>query len=156
MMPSSCTSAPNCSRRNECQSWYTAHSAALMQPNWNIVSAKMYLQRQTNTHAYTNMILKHAYSQELARKAQCNRHTYTKAMSTTAHFTKYTAIQCTYICSAFCRWLVLSQMEHWLTHFFLPFAVRHPGTFSALNLAGSVSVNPLSTESQCLKCTSAR
>ena len=31
---------------------------------------------------------------------------------------------------------------------FLPFAMRHPGTFSALNLAGSVSMNALST-----KCT---
>src|SRR4029434_925814 len=39
---------------------------------------------------------------------------------------------------------------------FLPFAVRHPGTFSALNSAGSVSVYALSTESQSSKCTSAR
>ena len=40
-----------------------------------------------------------------------------KAVFTTAHLTKYTAmkytaIQCTYICSALRRWLVLSQMEH--------------------------------------------
>ena len=34
--------------------------------------------------------------------------------------------------------------------------MHNPGTFSALNSAGSVSVNALSTESQCSKCTSAR
>ena len=42
---------------------------------------------------------------------------YTRAVSTTAHLTKYTQmkytpIECTYISSALCRWLVLSQMEH--------------------------------------------
>ena len=46
---------------------------------------------------------------------------YTWAVSTTALLTrytamKYTAIQCTNICSALRRWLVLSQMEHYVNH----------------------------------------
>src|SRR4029434_1825898 len=39
---------------------------------------------------------------------------------------------------------------------FRPFAVRNPGTFSALNSVGSVNVNALLTESQFLKCASTR
>ena len=42
-------------------------------------------------------------------------------------------------------------------HFiFFPLLVCHPGTFSALKSAGSDSVNALSTQSKCTKCTSAR
>ena len=52
-----------------------------------------------------------------------------------------------------CLGRVVSIVSHCI---FLPFAVRHPGIFSALYSSGSVSVNALSTESQCLKCTSAR
>ena len=38
-------------------------------------------------------------------------------------------------------------------HFiYFPFLVLHPGTFSALNSAGSDSVNALSTQSKCAKC----
>ena len=48
---------------------------------------------------------------------------------------------------------VVSIVFHFI---FFPFLVRHPGTFSALNSAGSDSVNALSTQSKCTKCTSAR
>ena len=41
---------------------------------------------------------------------------------------------------------VVSIVLHFI---FFPFLVRHPGTFSALNSAGSVSVNALSTQSKC-------
>ena len=50
-----------------------------------------------------------------------------------------------------CLGRVVSIVSHCI---FWPFAVRYPGTFSALNSAGSVSVNALRTESQCLKCAS--
>ena len=39
---------------------------------------------------------------------------------------------------------------------FFPFLVLHPGTSSVLNSAGFDSVNTLSTQSKCMKCTSAR
>ena len=44
---------------------------------------------------------------------------------------------------------VVSIVLHFI---FFPFLVRYPSTLSALNSAGSVSVNALSTQSKCAKC----
>ena len=59
----------------------------------------------------------------------------------TAYFTKYsaiqcTAIQCTNICSLFCRWLVLSEMEHWETQMWEPLTRK-----SVLRPTGNLAKN---------------
>ena len=70
----------------------------------------------------------------LAILTECGRGYYRR-------FSKYTAIQCTYICSLFCRWLVLSQMEHWETQMWEPLTVNLCSGHLEMYICKCTSVN---------------
>ena len=58
-------------------------------------------------------------------------------------------IQCTYICSAFSRWLVLSQMEYWRTQMCQPFTHK---SVRQLPLANRTFKTKMADQAPCFLC----